>query len=168
MEHQKFIIINGPMGSGKSAVSQKLIEHLPNSVFLDGDWCWFMHHQIINQVTKDLVISNIVNTLNNYLKTADFDYIVFAWVIPNQDIYNLIMSQLDLKGAKPYFFSLIISDEILLNRLKNDLKTGKRKDPEVITRSLKINHQYLQMDSIIIMNDTSSLEEVVNSIKAYL
>ena len=33
-------LIGGTMGVGKTAVSQQLKKDLPNSVFLDGDWCW--------------------------------------------------------------------------------------------------------------------------------
>ena len=33
-------MIGGTMGVGKTAVCQLLKQDLPNSVFLDGDWCW--------------------------------------------------------------------------------------------------------------------------------
>ena len=33
-------LIGGTMGVGKTTVSQQLKKELPNSVFLDGDWCW--------------------------------------------------------------------------------------------------------------------------------
>ena len=33
-------LIGGTMGVGKTTVSQQLKKKLPNSVFLDGDWCW--------------------------------------------------------------------------------------------------------------------------------
>ena len=33
-------IVGGTMGVGKTAVCQQLKRILPNSVFLDGDWCW--------------------------------------------------------------------------------------------------------------------------------
>ena len=37
---KKLFIIGGTMGIGKSTVSQILKQKLPNSVFLDGVWCW--------------------------------------------------------------------------------------------------------------------------------
>ena len=33
-------MIGGTMGVGKTTVCQLLKHDLPNSVFLDGDWCW--------------------------------------------------------------------------------------------------------------------------------
>lgn len=40
-------LIGGTMGVGKTTVCQLMKAKLPNSVFLDGDWCWVMHEQII-------------------------------------------------------------------------------------------------------------------------
>ena len=37
---KRLFIIGGTMGVGKSTVCQELKTMLPNSVFLDGDWCW--------------------------------------------------------------------------------------------------------------------------------
>ena len=33
-------MIGGTMRIGKTTVCQQLKQDLPNSVFLDGDWCW--------------------------------------------------------------------------------------------------------------------------------
>ena len=33
-------MVGGTMGIGKTTVCQQLKQDLPNSVFLDGDWCW--------------------------------------------------------------------------------------------------------------------------------
>ena len=40
-------LIGGTMGVGKTTVSQQLKKELPNSVFLDGDWCWDLPHNLI-------------------------------------------------------------------------------------------------------------------------
>ena len=37
---KRLILIGGPMGVGKTAVGRALRNQIPNSVFLDGDWCW--------------------------------------------------------------------------------------------------------------------------------
>lgn len=36
-------LIGGTMGVGKTTVCQLMKAKLPNSVFLDGDYCWDMH-----------------------------------------------------------------------------------------------------------------------------
>ncbi|NFM11999.1 nucleotide kinase, partial [Clostridium botulinum] len=36
---KKLIIVNGTMGVGKSTICENLHKTLPNSAWLDGDWC---------------------------------------------------------------------------------------------------------------------------------
>ena len=36
-------LIGGTMGVGKTSACRALQQLLPNSVFLDGDWCWNIH-----------------------------------------------------------------------------------------------------------------------------
>jgi len=40
---KKFIVINGAMGVGKTAICKELNRRLMNSVWLDGDWCMMMN-----------------------------------------------------------------------------------------------------------------------------
>lgn len=47
------------MGVGKTTVSQQLKQDLPNSVFLDGDWCWDADPFQVTEETKSMVIRNI-------------------------------------------------------------------------------------------------------------
>ena len=38
---KKLFLIGGTMGIGKTSICQCLKDELLNSVFLDGDWCWY-------------------------------------------------------------------------------------------------------------------------------
>ena len=49
---KKILFIGGPMGIGKTAVSERLNQLLDHSVFLDGDWCWNMDPFIVNEENK--------------------------------------------------------------------------------------------------------------------
>ena len=60
-------LIGGTMGVGKTAVSQQLKIDLPNSVFLDGDWCWDANPFQVTEETKAMVTDNICFLLNNFL-----------------------------------------------------------------------------------------------------
>lgn len=48
-------IIGGTMGVGKTTVGQLLKKQLPNSVFLDGDWCWDADPFQVTEETKAMV-----------------------------------------------------------------------------------------------------------------
>ena len=52
-------MIGGTMGVGKTTVCQQLKRSLPNSVFLDGDWCWDASPFQVTDETKSMVIDNI-------------------------------------------------------------------------------------------------------------
>ena len=52
-------LIGGTMGVGKTTVSQQLKKKLPNSVFLDGDWCWDADPFQVTEETKAMVMRNI-------------------------------------------------------------------------------------------------------------
>ena len=61
-------MIGGTMGVGKTTVCQLLKQDLPNSVFLDGDWCWDASPFQVTDETKAMVTNNICYLLNNFLK----------------------------------------------------------------------------------------------------
>lgn len=70
--------IGGAMGVGKTAVCQKMKSLLPNSVFLDGDWCWDANPFVVTDETKRVVMDNICHTLNNFLGCSAYENIVFC------------------------------------------------------------------------------------------
>ena len=48
-------MFGGTMGVGKTTVCQLLKQDLPNSVFLDGDWCWDVSlFQVTDETKKRL------------------------------------------------------------------------------------------------------------------
>ena len=59
---KNFYMIGGTMGIGKTSTCKFLKNKLPNSVFLDGDWCWDMNPFQINNETKSMVMKNICLT----------------------------------------------------------------------------------------------------------
>ena len=61
---KNLFIIGGTMGVGKTAVSQQLKSDLPNSVFLDGDWCWDANPFHVTTETKAMVTDNITDVID--------------------------------------------------------------------------------------------------------
>lgn len=79
-------MIGGTMGVGKTTVCQQLKQDLPNSVFLDGDWCWDASPFQVTDETKAMVTNNICYLLNNFLKCSAYENIIFCWVMHEQSI----------------------------------------------------------------------------------
>ena len=61
-------IIGGTMGVGKTTVSQQLKKELPNSVFLDGDWCWDTDpFQVTEETRVDTVNKKVYEIVSEIL-----------------------------------------------------------------------------------------------------
>lgn len=92
---KKLYLISGTMGVGKSAVCEILNKKLPNSVYLDGDWCWNADPFVVTDETKTMVHDNIVHILNNFIKCSVYKNIIFCWVMHEQFIVDKILNSID-------------------------------------------------------------------------
>ena len=85
---KKLILINGTMGVGKSTVSKELMKRLQPSVYLDGDWCWNMNPFVVNEENKQMVLRNIGFLLRSYLENSSYEYVIFCWVMHQEQIVS--------------------------------------------------------------------------------
>lgn len=147
---KKLILINGTMGVGKTTLCQELYRKLNAAVWLDGDWCWKMHPFVVSEENKMMVQDNIKYLLSNYLKNSSFTYIIFSWVIHRDDIFELILNDLQEFDFELYKITLICSEEALTKRMED----GGRK-PDGIKKSIERLALYEKMNTLQI--DTTHL-----------
>ena len=162
---KKLFIIGGTMGIGKSTVSQILKRNLPNSVFLDGDWCWDSCPFQVTAETKEMVIKNICAVLNNFLKCSAYENIIFCWVMHEQSIIDAILSGLDTANCRVLTVSLLCSEQELTQRLQKDVAAGIR-TPDVIERSVQRIPLYQNLDTIKVNTSGKNAAEVAQEIAA--
>lgn len=160
---KKLYIVGGTMGVGKTAVCKALTEKLPNSVFLDGDWCWNSNPVCINNETKKMVLENICFLLNQYLKCSAYENIVFCWVLHEQSVIDAVLSRIDAKSCETKVLSLVCSKKSLLERLEKDIQNGIR-TRDVVERSIERIPLYEKLDTIKIVTDGKSAEEIAENI----
>ena len=139
-------LIGGAMGVGKTAVSQQLKRDLPNSVFLDGDWCWDARPFQVTEETKAMVTENICFLLNNFLRCSAYDHVVFCWVLHQQAILDGLLSRLDTRDCQVRAVSLLASPEALTARIEADIRAGRR-DRAALERSLAYLPLYDALDT---------------------
>ena len=161
---KKLIIINGTMGVGKTTVSERLYKSLENSFWLDGDSCWYMNPFVVNEENKKMVIENISFILNNFIKNSFSEYIIFNWVIQTDEIMNLVLDSLKLKGVDVHKITLMCSEEKLIERIARDISKGIR-DSESIKRSVDNLRLYERMETLKIKTDNKSVETIIEEIK---
>ena len=162
---KRLFLIGGTMGIGKSTVSQILKRQLPNSVFLDGDWCWDSSPFQVTAETKEMVIQNICAVLNNFLKCSAYENVIFCWVMHEQSIIDQIVSCLNTRGSHVIAVSLIASEQELTQRLQKDVAAGIR-TPDVIARSVQRIPLYQRLHTVKVDTSGKSAAEVAQEIAA--
>ena len=145
-------LIGGTMGVGKTTVSQQLKQDLPNSIFLDGDWCWDASPFQVTEETKAMVTDNICYLLNNFLHCSAYENVIFCWVMHQQAIIDSIVEKLDTQNCDVKCISLIVDESNLRKRLTKDVEKAIRAE-DVIERSVARMPLYLTLNTIKI--DTS-------------
>lgn len=140
-------LIGGTMGVGKTAISQQLKKDLPNSVFLDGDWCWDADPFQVTEETKEMVMQNICCLLNNFLHCTAYENVIFCWVMHKQSIIDRITAALDTSRCRLVKISLLADEPTLRQRLAADIAQGIR-NVDVIDRSVARINLYQALDTI--------------------
>lgn len=151
------------MGVGKTTVCQKLKELLPDSVFLDGDWCWDMSPFKVTEETKAMVMDNICYILNNYIHCSAFNNIIFCWVMHEQRIIDDIVSALDTRECEVKIISLICGEQQLRKRLQKDIDARIRQR-DILQRSIARLPLYESLDTIKIDVSDISAEQTAKII----
>lgn len=156
-------LIGGTMGVGKTTVCRELKNQLPRSVFLDGDWCWDMNPFVVTEETKAMVLDNITTLPKNFLRCSAYDHVIFCWVMHQQAILDQILSRLDLTGVTVVPVSLVCSQEVLLQRLNQDVSAGLRQ-PDILLRSPQRLLLYDALDTHKIDTSCATVPEIVQAI----
>ena len=156
-------IIGGTMGVGKTTISQQLKQDLPNSAFLDGDWCWDASPFQVTEETKAMVVDNICYLLNNFLHCSAYENVIFCWVMHQQSIIDLIVDKLDTKNCNVKCVSLIADENSLRERLTADVERGIR-TADVIDRSVARIPLYQDLNTIKIDTSNKTVQMISNEI----
>ncbi len=118
----KVIIINGPMGVGKTTIGKYIAEKYEGTAFIDGDWCFDLHPFVGNRETKTMAIDNILHLVDNYRKCSICKMIVLVWLMDEQWVYQKIADGISDLGLEVKSAVLVCDKNNLIDRWKNDKK----------------------------------------------
>lgn len=144
---KKLILVNGTMGVGKSTVCRELLKILTPGVYLDGDWCWNMNPFVVSDENKAMVEGNITYLLKSFLRNSGYEYVVFCWVMHQEEIFEQILSPLRECEFELHKFSLVCTEKALRERIMADVETGAR-TADVLERSVPRLSLYRNMDTV--------------------
>lgn len=160
---KRLYLIGGTMGVGKTTVSQQLKHDLPNSVFLDGDWCWDASPFQVTEETKAMVMENICFLLNQFLHCSAYENVIFCWVMHEQSIIDSIMERLDTANCEVKVISLIADEATLRSRLNGDVERGVR-TADVIDRSIARIPLYQVLNTLKIATNGKTISMIADEI----
>ena len=158
----KVIILNGPMGVGKTTVGTYIAEHNPGTAFIDGDWCMDIHPFVGNQETRAMAVDNILHMIGNYQKCSECNMVVLVWLMDDPDVIKQISEGVKALNAQPMLYTLICGQEELIRRWENDERCEWRTE-EWLTVSLKSIPVFASMESIV-NTDGLSVEDIAEKI----
>ena len=116
----KVIVINGPMGVGKTATGRCIADRYPGTAFIDGDWCMDIHPFVGNRETRAMAVSNILHMAGNYMKCSVCSMIVLVWLIDDPQVMRSLLEGLSALGAEVRNVTLICGRDSLVSRWEND------------------------------------------------
>ena len=149
----KVIIINGPMGVGKTSVGKCIAEQHPGAALIDGDWCMDIHPFVGNQETRAMAVDNILHMIGNYQACSVCSMVVLVWLMDDPEVIRKIVEGLASLQAETKYVTLTCSKESLISRWHHDRNCEWRTD-DWLAVSLKSLPDFASMDNVI---DTSSL-----------
>ena len=124
----KVIILNGPMGVGKTTVGKYIADRCPGTAFIDGDWCLDLHPFVGNRETKAMAVDNILHMIGNYMKCSVCKMIVLVWLMDDPWVLQAITDGLAALQAEVKSVTLVCDRENLIRRWENDHNCEWRTD----------------------------------------
>lgn len=149
----KVVIINGPMGVGKTTIGKHIAENNTETAFIDGDWCLDIHPFVGNRETKTMAIDNILHMIDNYRHCSLCQMIVLVWLIDEQWVLKSIIEGITSMELEINSVTLVCEKDELIRRWKNDDKCEWRTD-EWLEISLKSLQYFSSLENCI---ETSGL-----------
>lgn len=150
---KRLIMVNGPMGVGKTAVCRRLVRLCAPAALLDGDWCWMLEPFTVTPQTKELVLSNIAHMLESYGRCPACRTVVFCWVMQAPDIVQQVLRRLPARLFAPKLVTLTASREALAARVQKDAVAGLR-GADAVARALRYREAYAWAPCVV---DTTRL-----------
>ena len=122
---------------------------------------------VVTDETKAMVESNIAHLLNGFLACSEFENVIFCWVLHKQNILNNLMNALNLNGCTTHCFSLVSTEQALVERLNRDIAAGKRSG-DITERSVARISLYDELDTVKINVSTISPADAAQRITEHV
>ena len=149
----KVVILNGPMGVGKTTVGKYIADRHPGTALIDGDWCMDLHPFVGSRETKAMAVDNILHMIGNYRNCSVCSMVVLVWLMDDPWVVQSITEGLAALQAEVKYVTLVCDRENLISRWNHDRNCDWRTD-DWLKVSLKSLPAFASMENAL---DTSNL-----------
>ena len=149
----KVIVINGPMGVGKTTVGRCIAQMRPGTAFIDGDWCMDLHPFVGSAETRAMAVDNILHMAGNYMKCSACRMAVLVWLMDDPQVLRAVPDGLAALGAQVKTVTLICGREELIRRWEGD-RACEWRTPQWLEVSLKSLPYFASLEGAL---DTGAL-----------
>ena len=142
------IVINGPMGIGKTTVGTYIADSNPGTAFIDGDWCMDLHPFIGNKETRDMAVDNILHMISNYKECSVCKMAVVAWIMDDPQVLENLLVGIRNMGLNVKCVTLVCDEGQLRKQWEADAVCPWRTE-EWFKVSLKSLEYFSGLDNCI-------------------
>ena len=147
-KRMKVIVINGPMGIGKTTAGTFIADRYPGTAFIDGDWCMDIHPFIGNEETRNMAADNILHMIRNYRDCSVCKMAVVAWLMDDEQILEKLLNGIKEMGLDVKSVTLICDEDQLRTQWKEDTACPWRTE-KWLKASLKSLDYFSRLDNCI-------------------
>ena len=158
----KVIILNGPMGIGKTTVGTCIADKHPGTAFIDGDWCMDLHPFVGTKETKEMAIDNILHMIRNYKDCSACKMVVLAWLMDEDWVCEQLVTGIREMGMDVETVTLVCDEKQLKQQWAADRNCPWRTD-EWLAVALRSLEHFSKSDDCI-KTDGLSIEEVADAV----
>ncbi len=76
---KNLLFLCGPNGIGKTTISKEIVRILPNSAYVDSDWCRIMNPFVLNDDTIPVISNNISSMILSYFNCPIVETVIFSY-----------------------------------------------------------------------------------------
>lgn len=158
---KKLIFIHGPNGVGKSTLCKALHASLPDSAWLESEWCRMTNPFAFTDEIIRMTERNMTSLLRNYLECSLLEYVIFncGFHGPRKQIFNNV-----IRNLRDIDYELV-SVTITCSPEENELRMIKDgRDEERIRRALAVRDLYDGLGYPVIDTTNLTVEETVGKV----
>lgn len=122
------LFLCGPNGVGKTTIAREIVSRLPQSAYVDTDYCRVMHPFVLDDTTIPTIAKNISDLVLNFLHCPVVETVLLTYGFHGRrrEVFQRVMEQLSPEEYRFLPFLLWCSEEENRNRMGQDNRSRER------------------------------------------